>query len=94
MWRNKMLFLSISTWEPENSDRVVEHFKKLRPPAGVNVMNQWVDLSGGRDFILYETSDSKAFAEFNLPWSDICYIETCTVMESTEFIKLMSSKGV
>ena len=89
-----MLYLSISKWQPENSGKVIEHFKKLRPPAGINIINQWVDISGGRYFILYETNDSKAFAEFNLPWSDICFIETCTVMESTEFIKLMVSKGV
>jgi hypothetical protein len=89
-----MLFFSTSTWEPENSDKIIEHFKKLRPPAGVMIKNQWVDISGGRYFILYETEDAKAFAEFNLPWSDICYIETSVVMESTEFIKLMSSKGV
>ncbi|AFV22887.1 hypothetical protein Mpsy_0678 [Methanolobus psychrophilus R15] len=89
-----MLFFSTSTWEPENSDKIIEHFKKLRPPAGVTIKNQWVDISGGRYFMLYETEDAKAFAEFNLPWSDICYIETSVVMESTEFIKLMSSKGV
>ncbi|TGC06939.1 DUF3303 domain-containing protein [Methanolobus halotolerans] len=89
-----MLFFSTSTWEPENSNKIIEHFKKLRPPAGVKIINQWVDISGGRYFILYETEDAKSFAEFNLPWSDICYIETSVVMESTEFIKLMSSKGV
>ncbi|MDW7730797.1 MAG: DUF3303 family protein [Methanolobus sp.] len=89
-----MLFLDISTWQPENSDKVIEHFKQLRPPAGVKVINQWVDISGGRYFILYETDDPKAFAEFNLPWSDICLIESCPVMESTDFIKLMAAKGV
>jgi len=87
-----MLFLSTSTWQPENSQEVIDHFKKLRPPAGVNIKNQWVDISGGRYFILYETEDSKAFAEFNLPWSDVCLIDSCPVMESTEFVKLMSSR--
>jgi len=89
-----MLFLDISTWQPENSDKVIEHFKELRPPAGVNIINQWVDISGGRYFILYETDDPQAFAEFNLPWSDICLIENCPVMESTDFIKLMSKKNM
>jgi hypothetical protein len=89
-----MLFFSISTWEPSESEMIIEHFKKLKPPANIKIVNQWVDLNGGRYFMLYETESSEAYAEFNLPWSDICYIESAPVMESTAFIKLMVSKGI
>jgi hypothetical protein len=89
-----MLFFDISTWDPQDNDKVVEHFKNLRPPAGINIINQWVDLNGGRYFILYEAESNEAYAEFNIPWSDVCLIDSVPVMESTDFIKLMISKGL
>lgn len=89
-----MLFIGISSWDPHDSEQVIEHFKKLKPPAGINIVNQWVDLNGGRYFILYEAESSEAYAEFNLPWSDICMIDSVPVMESTDFIKLMVAKGL
>ncbi|MBP1909765.1 DUF3303 domain-containing protein [Methanolobus bombayensis] len=89
-----MLFFDISTWDPQDSEKVIEHFKNLKPPAGINVINQWVDLNGGRYFILYEAESNEAYAEFNIPWSDVCLIESVPVMESTDFIKLMISKGL
>jgi len=92
--RNIMLYFSISTWEPKDSEKIVEHFKELRPPANIKIINQWVDLNGGRYFMLYETDSPQAYAEFNLPWSDLCYIESSPVMESPEFIKLMVAKGM
>ncbi|MDY0387099.1 MAG: DUF3303 family protein [Methanolobus sp.] len=89
-----MLFFGISSWDPHDSEQVIEHFKKLKPPAGIKIVNQWVDLNGGRYFILYEAQSSEAYAEFNIPWSDICLIDSVPVMESTDFIKLMVAKGL
>ena len=86
-----MLFLDISTWEPENRDKILEHFKELKPPEGVTIVNQWVDLTGGRYFILYETDNEEAYGAFNLPWSDICKIDSVPVMETAEFVKLMAN---
>lgn len=87
-----MLFMEISTWEPENRDKVVEHFKELKMPSGIKIVSQWIDLTGCRYFLLYECDDAETFGAFNLPWSDICYIDTVPVMESKEFIKLMMTK--
>ncbi len=87
-----MLYMEISTWEPENRDNVVEHFKSLKIPSGIKVINQWIDLTGCRYFLLYECDDAENFGAFNLPWSDICYMDTVPVMESKEFIKLMMTK--
>ncbi|ETA68468.1 MAG: hypothetical protein PWQ51_633 [Methanolobus sp.] len=89
-----MLFFDISTWDPQDNEKVIEHFKNLRPPAGITIINQWVDLNGGRYFILYEAENNEAYAEFNIPWSDVCLIDSVPVMESTDFIKLMISKGL
>jgi hypothetical protein len=89
-----MLFFDISTWDPQDNEKVIEHFKNLKPPAGINVINQWVDLNGCRYFILYEAESNEAYAEFNIPWSDVCLIDSVPVMESTDFIKLMIAKGL
>jgi hypothetical protein len=89
-----MLFFDISTWDPQDNEKVIEHFKNLRPPARITIINQWVDLNGGRYFILYEAESNEAYAEFNIPWSDVCLIDSVPVMESTDFIKLMISKGL
>ncbi|PQV43063.1 hypothetical protein B0H22_10373 [Methanohalophilus euhalobius] len=33
-----MLYMDVSTWEPTLSDKVIEHFKELKPPAGINII--------------------------------------------------------
>ncbi|WP_440951889.1 DUF3303 domain-containing protein [Methanococcoides sp. FTZ1] len=88
-----MLYMEISSWEPANRDKILEHFKELKVPAGIKIVNQWVDLTGGRYFILYECDDAEAFAAFNLPWSDVCYIDCVPVMKSTDFMSAMSRKS-
>jgi len=83
-----MLFMDISTWEPANRDKILQHFKEMKVPAGIKIVNQWVDLSGGRYFILYEAESAEAYGAFNLPWSDVCVVDGVPVMEAGEFMKL------
>jgi hypothetical protein len=85
----KMLFMDVSTWDPSNRDKILEHFKKLEIPDGIDVINQWVDLSGNRYYILYEAESAEAYGAFNLPWSDICVIDSVPVMEASEFMQLL-----
>jgi hypothetical protein len=87
-----MLFMDVSTWEPENRDKIIEHFAKLKVPAGIKIINQWVDLSGGRYFILYDAETAEAYGAFNLPWTDVCNVYGVPVMEAGEFMKLMSKQ--
>ena len=84
--------MEISSWEPQNRDKILEHFKELKLPSGIKIVNQLVDLTGSRYFILYECDDAEAYAAFNLPWSDVCYIDCVPVMESTQFMSLMSKR--
>ncbi|MDD2614001.1 MAG: DUF3303 family protein [Methanosarcina sp.] len=84
-----MLFMDVSTWDPSNRDKILEHFKKLEIPDGIDVINQWVDLSGNRYYILYEAESAEAYGAFNLPWSDICIIDSAPVMETSEFMQLL-----
>ena len=71
-----MLFMDVSTWDPSNRDKILEHFKKLEVPEGIDIINQWVDLSGNRYYILYEADNAEAYGAFNLPWSDVCVIDS------------------
>ena len=84
-----MLFMDVSTWEPSEQDKILEHFKRLQVPEGIDIINQWIDLSGNRFYILYEAESSEAYGAFNLPWSDICLIDSAPVMEASEFMKLL-----
>ena len=84
-----MLFMDVSTWDPSNRDRILEHFKKTEVPEGIDIINQWVDLSGNRIYIRYEAESAEAYGAFNLPWSDVCIIDSAPVMEISEFMQLL-----
>lgn len=84
-----MLFMDVSTWDPSDRDKILEHFKMLSVPEGIDIINTWVDLSGNRIFILYVAESSEAYGAFNLPWSDICMIDSVPVMEASEFMQLL-----
>ena len=84
-----MLFMDLSTQESSNQDKILEHFKKMKDPEGIDIINQWIDLSGNRYYILYEAETAEAYGAFNLPWSDICIIDSVPVMEASEFMQLL-----
>jgi len=84
-----MLFMDVSEWDPSNCNKILEHFKKLEVPEGIDVINQWIDLSGNRSYLLYEAESAEAYGAFNLPWSDVCIIDSVPVMESSEFMQLL-----
>ena len=86
-----MLFMGISTWDPENRDKLLDHFKTSQIPDGLKIIHHWVDLNGGRYIVLYEAENEEAFAAFNLPWSDICYVDSFPVMEVGKFMTLLST---
>jgi hypothetical protein len=84
-----MLFMDVSTWDPSNRDKILEHFKKIKVPEGIDIINQWSDLFGNRYYILYEAENAETYGAFNLPWLDICIIYSVPVMEASEFVQLL-----
>ena len=56
-----MLFMDVSTWEPSEQGKILEHFKKLHVAEGIDIINQWVDLSGNHFYILYEAESAEAY---------------------------------
>ena len=81
-----MLFMAIATWGPENRDKVIARFIEQGPtvPEGLELVNEWADLTGGRAFRLYETDSPVAFIQAIQVWSDLMKIEAVPVMGAVE----------
>jgi hypothetical protein len=89
--RHKMLFMSIATWAPEKRDEILKRRmeKGAMVPDGVKVIGEWVDLSGGRSFMVYEGDDPKALAQWGLAWNDLIKDEAVVVMDAEAAMKLL-----
>jgi len=86
-----MLFMSISTWAPDKRDEILKRRmeKGSMVPDGVKVIGEWVDLGGSRNFVLYESDDPKALAQWGLAWNDLVRDETAVVMDAEAAMKLL-----
>jgi len=86
-----MLFMSITTWEPDKRDEILKRRmeKGAMVPDGVKVIGEWVDLSGGRSFMVYEGDDPKTLAQWSLAWSDLVKDEAVVVMDAEAAVKLL-----
>ena len=86
-----MLFMSVITWEPGQRDAMLKRRAEqgIMAPKGVKVVGEWWDTSGGRDFLLYEGDDATALAKWNMTYSDLIKVETTTVIEAEELMKLL-----
>nr|QNO53455.1 hypothetical protein HCHKDHBN_00026 [Methanosarcinales archaeon ANME-1 ERB6] len=86
----KMLFVAISTWEPEKRDEVDKRAAAMaKIPEGIKLIGSWVDLAGGRIFEVFEADDPKAVIEASFAWNDLCKAEFVSVMETEEAVKLI-----
>ena len=87
-----MLFMDMWTWEPEKRDEVERRAAEWKCPDGMKVINEWLDLTGGRVFLLYEVDDPGVLLAANANWTDIARVETVPVMEVEEAMKLMKGR--
>jgi hypothetical protein len=78
-----MLFMGIDTWTSENRNEVVKRMqeKGLMVPEGLKVINIWTDVSGGRNFALFEADSPDQVLAWVYAWSDIIEFEITPVME-------------
>ena len=85
-----MLFVAISTWEPEKRDEVDKRAAAMaKIPEGIKLIGSWVDLGGCRDFEVFEVTDPKAVIEACFAWNDLCKFEIVPIMETEEAVKLI-----
>ena len=84
-----MLFMTIFTWEPEKRDEVFKRREVEEIPEGYKVIGEWVDISGGQVFRLFDVDDTKVIPAVTFAWNDLGKPEIVPVMETEELMKLM-----
>lgn len=78
-----MRFMAICTWEPQKRDeyaaRRMENGRMA--PKGIKVISEWLDSSGGRQILLYESDSAMDGFKWSNRWSDLGTFETFPVVE-------------
>ena len=82
-----MLLMDIITWEPKDSARVGKLYSNYEYPVGMKVIDEWIDLTGYRMFVIYETEGEKIFAPSISPFVGICRFETIPVMKADKYMQ-------
>ena len=89
-----MLFMSIYTYEPEKREAVIKRRaeKGAMAPPGMKIVGEWSDITGGRVFRLVEVDDPRVMLGASAAWADLGKIESVSVMQTEEVMKLVSGK--
>jgi hypothetical protein len=89
-----MLFMVITTVEPEKRDEVMKRRleKGLMAAQGLKVVGEWQAIAGGRAFVLCEVDDPKAALATAAAWSDLVKMESVPVIETQDALKLMQAR--
>ena len=77
-----MLLMDTITWEPKDSAKVGNLYANYEYPKGINVIDEWIDLTGYRMFVIYETEGEKIYAPSITPFIGLCRFETIPVMKA------------
>jgi hypothetical protein len=92
-----MKFMVTFTLQPDSKKRAqgIARFKKIgtKVPAGAKFIGRLTraDLSGG--FVLLETTDPKALADFAYDWSDLMELSVVPVVEDEGLSKVFAGTG-
>ena len=89
-----MLVMTVFTWEPDKRDAIIKRRaeKGMVAPKGMKVIGEWVDVSGGRVFRLSEVDNPQAAMAGTLAWDDLGRVDSATVLESDEVMKIATGK--
>jgi hypothetical protein len=83
-----MLLMDIITWEPKDSAKVGGLYANYEYPKGMKVIDEWIDLTGYRMFVIYETEGEKIYAPSIPPFIGLCRFETIPVMEADKYMRM------
>lgn len=83
-----MLLMDIITWEPKDSAKVGELYANFKYPTGMKVIDEWIDLTGYRMFVIYETESEKMFTPSISPFIGLCRFETIPVIEADKYMRM------
>jgi hypothetical protein len=89
-----MLVMTVFMWEPGKRDEIIKRRaeKGAMAPAGMKILGEWVDVSGGRVFRLSEVKDAKTMMAGTLAWGDLGVVDSVPVLETDEVMKIVSGK--
>lgn len=77
-----MLLMDIITWEPKDSAKVGNLYANYEYPKGIRVIDEWIDLTGYRMFVIYETEGERIYAPSISSFIGLCRFETIPVMKA------------
>ena len=80
--------MDIITWEPKDTEMVMTLFENYDYPQGIKVIDEWIDLTGYRMFIIYETEGEKIYAPSIPPFIGLCRFETVPVMKANIYTEM------
>lgn len=83
-----MLLMDIVTWEPKDSAKVGDLYMNYEYPKGMKIIDEWIDLTGYRMFVIYEADDEKIYAPSVLPFIGLCRFETIPVMKADKYMQM------
>ncbi len=83
-----MLLMDIITWEPRDSAKVGDLYANYEYPEGMKVIDEWIDPTGYRMFVIYETEGNKMYALSISPFIGLCRFETIPVMKADKYMQM------
>jgi len=83
-----MLLMDIITWEPKDSAKVGDLYTNYKYPKGMKVIDEWIDLTGYRMFVIYETEGEKIYAPSISPFIGTCRFETIPVLKANKYMQM------
>jgi hypothetical protein len=91
-----MLFMNIFKFEPGQRDAIIKRRMEKKGPAlaeGVKKLYEWLDVGGGRGFMVFEANDTKAMMTSVMVWDDLMKEEVFPLLDTTEIFPAEKGKG-
>jgi hypothetical protein len=75
----------------DSRNEAITRFKKTKgePPKGVKLLGRVTRLDFSKVFVLVETQDAAALAQYALEWSDVFEVHTMPVMDDVRLMEVL-----
>jgi hypothetical protein len=75
----------------DSRNEAITRFKKTKgePPKGVKLLGRVTRLDFSKVFVLVETQDVAALAQYALEWSDVFEVQTIPVMDDARLMEVL-----
>ena len=75
----------------DSRNEAITRFKKTKgePPKGVKLLGRVTRLDFSKVFVLVETQEAAALAQYALEWSDVFEVQTIPVMDDARLMEVL-----